>query len=99
MSSTEGALPVGQPGPTAGNSWTGIQANILSSRYLMAYIALPKNHTVICGKKKFHLLLINYIHIKVITGYTLTFHSSRPVYIDVKNIVFVIQTYEGGSVA
>ena len=27
MASTEGALPFGEPGVTAGNSWTGIQAN------------------------------------------------------------------------
>ena len=86
MAFTEGAtLPVGQPGLTAGNSWTGIKVNTPGIP--------PVNGTRSDLRKlqrKLQLLLINVIQIKVITGYTLTFHSSRPVDMEVRILVFVI---------
>ena len=68
----------------------------------MAYIKLSKNsHGETSGKlqKELQLLLIHVIQIKVTTGYTFTFHLSRPVDIEVKIIVLVIQAYKRGSVA
>ena len=103
VASTEGVPPVGQPGHT-GLATAGLayRQTLRGYRQLMAYIKLSKkSHGQMSGKlqKELQLLLINFIRIKVITGYTFTFHSSRSVDIEVKVTVFVIQVYERGSVA
>ena len=102
MASTEGVLTVGHPGPTAGNSWTGMQANTPGLPQVNGIRKLSKHsHGQTSGKlqKVLQLLLIHFIQIKVITGYTFTFHSSRPFDIELTTIVFVIQAYERGSMA
>ena len=94
MASTEGVLPFDQPGLT-GLATAGLayRQTLQGSRQLMTCIKLSKNsHGQMSEKFKteLQLLLMNVIQIKVITGYTFTFHSSSPVDIEVKFLVFVI---------
>ena len=69
MASTEGAKPVGQPGLTAGNCWTGIQ-EITPRLALVNCINLTvrkftrSDYKKIATKKK---LLIHVIQIKIMT--------------------------------
>ena len=63
--SAEGALPVSQPGLTAGYSWTGMQANTLG---FPPVNGLHKMSTNSYGQTSGKL------GEKVITGYTSTFH-------------------------
>ena len=92
MASPEGSLPVGQPGLTSGNSWTGMQATTPGLRPVYGIHKMVKiSHGQIEEKlqRKLQLLLINVIQIKLIPGYNFTFLSSRPVYIEVTIIILL----------